>query len=526
VEPDRQLEIQLGHMCNNRCVFCVSGQRTALREAFPVASGPVVQRLREGSAQGLRKVTLLGGEPTLQPEFLDVVRAAVDLGYEDIVVFTNGVKTARGAFVDEVLATGGRFTWRLSFQGATALAHERTTRKLGSFRRLVETLENLRDRAQRSTVNMCVVRSNADSVAAFPALLLPYGVRQLHLDMVRPLDAGVRTEDELRAMIPRYSDLVEPLTAMVQGFEREAPGFDVNIGNLPYCVAPTLAPWIHHDGESTLTVAVDQQDTLSEAWDKYQVKRRDKVKPAVCAGCVFDDRCSGVFETYAGFYGLDELTPVTLERLAALDPSQRLFELHARPWLRSLDGWTPPAPFVSGPRRVDALGAEVLLRYHSPDGVARVELALRPGGAGAGGLAATTRVSLHGVSFAASEVATLGLLRGLFAELVRAGAGEVLHPVAEDAIARALDPRLGRCLQRLRVRAPFGVLCWRSLVLTAEGRGARVEFETREGDPVTVSLVVKGAVLSGGYRLGAGLSRTSPGLIDGVRAIFDTLSAG
>ena len=126
------------------------------------------------------------------------------LGFEEVVIFTNGVKTARGSFVDEVLATGGRFTWRLSFQGATALAHERTTKKLGSFLRLRETLSNLRDRGQRITVNMCVVRSNYESVAAFPELILPYGARQLHLDMMRPLDAGVRTEDGLRETIAYF----------------------------------------------------------------------------------------------------------------------------------------------------------------------------------------------------------------------------------------------------------------------------------------------------------------------------------
>ena len=53
MEPDRQVEIQLGHMCNNRCVFCVSGQRTAMREALPVAAEPVLEKLREARAQGI-----------------------------------------------------------------------------------------------------------------------------------------------------------------------------------------------------------------------------------------------------------------------------------------------------------------------------------------------------------------------------------------------------------------------------------------------------------------------------------------
>ncbi len=505
-------------MCNNRCVFCVSGQRTAQREAGPLEAEPVIERLREGRAQGLRKVTLLGGEPTLQPGFLDVVRAAVALGFDEVVVFTNGVKTARDAFVGEVLDTGGRFTWRLSFQGATALSHERTTKKLGSFLRLRETLENLRRRGQRITVNMCVVRSNYESVAEFPALLLPYGVTQLHLDMVRPLDAGVRTEDEMRAMLPRYGDMVPALTSMVERFERDAPGFDVNIGNLPYCVAPALAPWIHHDGETTFTVAIDDRDQLSEAWDKYEVKRRDKLKPASCRGCVFDADCSGVFDTYRRFYGLDELVPVTPAALARLDPTQRLFVLHARPFVARLQGWSPPAPFGAPAVHEDSREGRVTLRF----GDALTASLRRPGGGAAG----TDRFSLHVDHCAAPRGAAMALLRGLFARLCEGGGATVRHPLADDAVADArVDGRIRGCLARLRARAPFGELAWRDVVLTGEGREAAVVLDAPDGNTVTVSLAVKGAGVSGGYRLARPVGSPATALVDGVRGVLEALRA-
>ena len=64
-------------MCNNRCVFCVSGQRTAMGEAGPMPVEPLLERIREARARGHRKITLLGGEPTLQPGFMDVVRECV-----------------------------------------------------------------------------------------------------------------------------------------------------------------------------------------------------------------------------------------------------------------------------------------------------------------------------------------------------------------------------------------------------------------------------------------------------------------
>ncbi len=508
-------------MCNNRCVFCVSGQRTEEREAFPVPGDPVLERLEGARRDGIRKVTLLGGEPTIQPEFLRIVRGAVGLGFDEIVIFTNGVKTARGSFVDEILETGGNFTFRLSFQGANSRAHNRTTKKLGSFDRLVETMKNLRARNQRITVNMCVVRSNYESVAEFPALLLPYGASQLHLDMIRPLDAGVRTEEEMRAMLPRYSDMVPHLEAMVAGFPA---GFDVNIGNLPYCIAPKLAPVIHHDGETTLTVAVDQRADLSEAWDKYAVKRRDKLKIESCRECVFDSRCSGVFDTYQRFYGTDELVPITPKRLRVVDPELRLFTLHVEPLIAALRAYAAPPPFAVANVHVDTRDERVAVRFaREGGGSADVELA-RPGA----GAASTDLFSLHLVGATTVDAATIELLRHLFAELCAVSNARVHHGIGDDAafhgpLRHGVDWRIGRCLERLRGSAPYTALSWEGVTIGAGGRDAAIALRHDDGVGVTLTLGLDRDRVRGGYRLDRELTNAPATLVEGVRAAMSAV---
>jgi MoaA/NifB/PqqE/SkfB family radical SAM enzyme len=511
MEPKQQIEIQLGHMCNNRCVFCVSGQQTAERMAGPLDAAPVIHEIEKAFALGHRKLTLLGGEPTLQPGFLDVVRRAVSLGYEEIVLFTNGVKTAREAFIDEILATGGRFTWRISIQGATAAAHERTTLKEGSFARIERTMATLARKGEIITVNMCVVKSNCDSVAAFPALLLPLGVRQLHLDMVRPADAGVRTEAELREMIPRYSEMVPALEQMIKGFPDD---FDVNIGNLPYCIAPGLARWIHHDGERTLTIAVDGQNELSRPWDKYLTKRRDKMKPASCKACVFESRCSGVFEAYRHFYGTDELTPVTPERLAVIDVERRFLALHLRPFLARLGGsGSVPAPYAQI-TAVETGDAEVTLTLSGAHEPLVVSLR-RPGG----GVAGFDRCSLHVVALPKDRAIALAALRALGDALVKSGL-RLVHPIGPDAVvpvARSVGARLGR----LRAHAPFGELAWESVTIDGGGRRAEASFSGPAGERATVWLAEQGGRATGGYRVDAG--EPTAALVEGLHGVMKAL---
>lgn len=450
-----------------------------------MAVEPVLSRIRQARELGHRKITLLGGEPTLQPGFMSIIRETVALGFEEIVLFTNGVKTARAEFVDAILATGGRFTWRISIQGASRETHERTTKKPGSFGRIERTLAHLAERGERITVNMCVVTSNFEDVDQFPDLLLPYGTDQLHLDMMRPLDAGERTEEELRATLPRYSDLAPPLRRMIAGFPDD---FDVNVGNLPYCIAPDLSPWIHHDGEHTDTIAIDGDDRLSQPWNKYLVKRRDKFKPESCRGCVMHDGCSGVFETYARFHGTDELRSIDASMLRDADPGGRLFG-------------------VWGPR---LLGEGFTVRTLSERSfeLEREGVRLRLDAVDHEGIARYARFGVHALASGDAPEAHLFIAEAL------KRLDPPVHPYAA-----ALPARLRAPIARLRARAPFGGLRWTRLGFR-DGR-AQLEFEAL-GATVHLWIGVDEGRPAGGYRIDG---EASDAVVEGLRAVMKELRA-
>ena len=329
-----KFEIQLGHLCNNRCNFCSSGQLTAMKIARPVQIDAILAAIEGARRAGATHLTFLGGEPTIHKHFLDALRSAVELGFEHIVIFTNGVMFPHPGFIDSVTALG-RFEWRISIQGATEEAHVATTGRPESFKRILHGLRELHRQGQLVTSNMCVNERSYRSLPHYPELLPAHGVRQLHVDIVRPASTGERNEAYLRDIMPRYRDMAPYYDAMLAGFERVDPDFDINVGNLPYCVIPQWATRIHHGGQETVTQSSDAVG-LETAVNKYEWHESLRTHLPGCADCVFRSRCTGIFRTYLELYGGEEFVPITREALLRLDPARRNLVLLIEPLLAPL----------------------------------------------------------------------------------------------------------------------------------------------------------------------------------------------
>lgn len=82
--------------CNRKCRFCFAEQRLGRGAAggrspfMPVAGIRAVMDLLERG--GERELRLLGGEPTLHPEFIPIVEEAIGRGFT-ITLFSNGLMT-------------------------------------------------------------------------------------------------------------------------------------------------------------------------------------------------------------------------------------------------------------------------------------------------------------------------------------------------------------------------------------------------------------------------------------------------
>lgn len=378
---DPEFEVQLGNVCNNRCNFCSSGQATELRRAGIVGMDEALGTLDRAKEQGFKKVTFLGGEPTIFKTFIPSLRRAVELGFDEIVIFTNGVKSRNPEWVEEVVSIG-EFTWRFSIQGGNREAHDLVTGRDGAFDRIIQGMTHLGRLGQRLTSNMCVNEDSYRSLPDLPDVAAAHGLQQCCIDMVRANSTGHRTDEYLRDIIPRFSDMAPYIDKMLERFEEVAPHCDVNLTNFPYCLLPHRAHVMSHGGEMTTTFTVDDKNSVGEvhqrAFNKYEFQVSDRVHPN-CTGCAFRPICKGVSTKYIEFYGTDEIAPVTREQLLALpDAKTRLFSLLVRPYLAPLRSHEPPDEWVVGTPQGNNRDGRLDIRCRHPLG--DVFLAFTPAG--------------------------------------------------------------------------------------------------------------------------------------------------
>ena len=500
-----QFEIQLGHLCNNRCVFCSSGQLTEMKLARPVPYEQIATALKEARAAGASRLVFLGGEPTLHKRFIDACALAKKLGFEEIVIFTNGVRLPTPGFVEAIIALG-HFTWRISIQGGNEAAHVAVTKRKRSFQRIVDGIAKLRSYDQRVTTNICVNAESYRSLPDFPELVETYGISQLHLDIVRPASTGMRTQQYLTSIITRYTEMVPYYREMLEGFEAYDPSFDVNVGNLPYCLLPDWGHKIHHAGDNTVTQSAGAEG-LENVDDKYAVHRSQRTYTERCGPCAFRSRCTGVFREYLALYGDTEFQPVSLERLGTLDPDQHNFDLLVAPLLAPVfeadelpAGWGRPEVFVdSRDRRVDA--------HYRLDGSAGVSLAFLPRDAEPHRplVLATSHYKVSfSVSGEVSEPRAVELLTWVAQRAVMHPAVAITTPLATDAVYEQLHQsallkrarsRIDRLVRKVQRRRRFGTWFYGGMRQLDRMEGVCLSIHGPEG--YRVELCVEASTVGG-----------------------------
>ncbi|MBM4396610.1 MAG: radical SAM protein [Deltaproteobacteria bacterium] len=292
-----RVDIKTGWNCNNRCVFCVQGNK---REKFGNKETAEVRRLLEEARRDSDAIVFTGGEVTVRRDLIEIVRYAKELGYRSIQIQTNGRMLAYRKLCEDLIAAGAN-EFSPALHGHVPELHDMLTRASGSFVQTVRSIRNLKDLGQNVLTNTVVTRSNYRNLPEIAGLLVSLGVDQYQFAFVHPL--GSAGEDFVQ-VVPRHS-LAEPYVKAGLSIGIRA-GRRVMTEAIPYCFMEGFEPWVAERiiprtkiFEGHVTIKDYTEHRLTEG----------KAKRPECRECAFDPVCEGPWREYPEHYGWDEFVP-------------------------------------------------------------------------------------------------------------------------------------------------------------------------------------------------------------------------
>ena len=201
-------------------------------------------QLRGAREQGFDRLSLQGGEPTLWPWIVPLIREARAMGFVEVVTVTNGQLLSRARFAED-LVRAGLSGITFSFLGASALVHDTLTVVAGSFDRLCEGVRNCRRLADDEGLDLhldaafIMSGANLDQLAEFVDLAQGLGLTSAHLALVRYDFFG--DDDTVRQWLSFPLDRIrEPVAAALA--RADALRFRLHFDDPPACMLPRLRP--------------------------------------------------------------------------------------------------------------------------------------------------------------------------------------------------------------------------------------------------------------------------------------------
>lgn len=294
-----RVDIKVGFYCNNQCAFCVQGRK---RDKLPAKTKQEVEKsLQEAYSAGKREVVFTGGEPCLHPEFLDLVKSAKDLGFEEIQIQSNGRMFAYLDFCVKAIEAGAT-QFSPALHGSNAKIHDFLTEAPNSFEQTVQGIKNLKKLNQYILTNTVITSKNYKDLPNIAQLLVDLGVDQFQFAFVHILGTADKNKDWL---VPRKSEIAPYVK---KGLEIGlAAGKNVTAEAIPYCLMQGIESCVAE--EIMPKTRIYDAGFMVEDYGEYRLQS-GKAKREKCKQCKYNEKCEGPWKEYVDLYGWEEFEPV------------------------------------------------------------------------------------------------------------------------------------------------------------------------------------------------------------------------
>lgn len=302
--------------CNFRCPFCFAAWHEEAKlppaEVMHLVGKRWMRDISMMREQGYERITISGGEPTMHPDILKIVRHCRDVGFSSVELQTNASLMTRANA--RRLVKAGVTNALVSLHSHVEETFDRITVTEGVFDTVVNGIKHLVDLGVDTMISHVIISWNVEEMVDFVRFCDEElsGIREILWFSMQPEARGRHNMH----LWPPLERVRVQLPAALNACVERGVGYRIDSQEgYPMCFLGG------HEHRVDLYDITEPTATFGDDLGVFKVIERKKVKVPACESCFFNRACYGFWEGYFMLQGTEGIVPVArTEKLAKLFP--------------------------------------------------------------------------------------------------------------------------------------------------------------------------------------------------------------
>lgn len=288
---DGYIFIKLTNKCNTLCNFCADDQN--VRNKPDPNIDDIKKQLIIGYQQGFRKVIFSGGEPTISPFFLDILKFSKEtLKFELIHLTTNARALSNEEYFKKVEKYIDRF--QVSFFSANPFTFDRIANANNAFFQVVKALQLMLKYNKNVISNVVITKDNYTELDQILILLFSLNINYIQFAFPNPVGFALKNN-----VFVKYSEIQTQIIKLIEINQKKLKNITIGFENFPLCIFYKINPNF-----------IDFISDLSHPLENKNYYMSSKRYSEKCKNCKFLNKCEGLFIKYFDLFGDSEINPI------------------------------------------------------------------------------------------------------------------------------------------------------------------------------------------------------------------------
>lgn len=300
--------IALGYECNNQCITCPLTTFDRIHKSFSYED--IIHSIGSGGLKSNDHVTISGGEPTLNKDFLRIVKHLTCLDVH-ITILSNAVQFANKELVEQLrsIVDISKCNVVSAIHSSNDVIHDKITGTNGSFRQTLQGINNLISYGIPVSIKHIINRMNYMELDSFAEFLTDNFPSQVEIEFC-VMDYAGRAGKNLDLLLIDLQSIGQYLEKALDIFESKEknPMRKISIIETPCCmVDPYYWKYLKITSDILGMYIAPNSETKNNV--SYGVENQCNTSYSECGKCRAKDFCAGVWRSTYNILGNQCLKP-------------------------------------------------------------------------------------------------------------------------------------------------------------------------------------------------------------------------